>query len=80
MDTEKETVKVNIYGMEYAVKTGDDIEYLDGYAFSKAHPVFERECFSVAAVLLLSQCYLSCAVNLCWVNKCLFEIFRCAIN
>ncbi len=32
MDTDKKTVKVSIYGMEYPVKAGDDIEYIKSVA------------------------------------------------
>ncbi len=32
MDTEKQTVKVNIYGAEYSVKAGDDVDYVQSIA------------------------------------------------
>lgn len=32
MDTEKQTVKVNIYGLEYSIKVDDDMEYVQSVA------------------------------------------------
>lgn len=32
MSSNKETVKVSIYGMEYSVKAGDDAEYVKSVA------------------------------------------------